>query len=295
MGSKFRFGLLVLDRYTRGVHWPLFCMIRFLTHSRKPPLRPEEALLSLSSSHKCKEFVTKADLQTMFEEDPHTRGFGQFIRHDSLAIGITLLRQRVRSSEDVRVCVGQWFHFSREFMYDYDDNAPADTKFGETRRARMLRLIMGLSGPRNQRSSMWLDSLHRRYDKVLLPYNLNSNHFVVFEIVFRSSRGRYIKVWDGMRSWGTRGGDVGRRQEIKIIQDVFFRGADLEIIAWEDGDPLQETGYGCGPFAFLTLSYLTLGHVPRGWTARDEAVARNFLWGCIMKGELLPLPQLKLL
>jgi hypothetical protein len=180
---------------------------------------------------------------------------------------------------------------------DFDDVVQADVKTTETNRARVLRhMAGGLAGPRDKPSTYWLKLLKERYERVLLPYNLNGNHFIVIEMVLFSLDGRYIKIWDGMKSWGSGRMPPGmcRPKEIITLCDVFFGGDEVEVRLWEHGDPLQDQGHGCGPFTFLVMCFLALDQRPPGWTHHDEAVARSFLWGCILQGELYPLPELKL-
>lgn len=80
-----------------------------------------------------------------------------------------------------------------------------------------------------------------------------------------------------------------------MILDVFFRGEKVPVRHWEEGDPVQEAGNGCGPFAFLIMCSLALGQRLHGWTSKDEGVAKNYLWACLIKGAILPLPRYKLL
>ena len=109
----------------------------------------------------------------------------------------------------------------------------------------------------------------------------------------------YIKVWDGMNGWGKpdgrgRYGDPHDLREVKTLEEVFFHGYDVEVILWEEGDPVQGSGYGCGPFAFLVLCHRAQGVLPSRWTEADEGVARSYMWGCILQGSILPLPKNKL-
>lgn len=228
----------------------------------------------------------------MFETDDSGLA-GRYITHDAIAVGSALLRRRMGKT---RTLVADYFHFSPHYLNDYDDTVQADVKANETNRARMLRTMAGASGPRDRPAAYWLAVLRQRYDRVLLPYNINSNHFIVIEVVLSSLDGRYIKVWDGMKTWGVGRVAPGlwRPQEIVTLCQVFFGGDGVELRLWEHGDPLQDQGNGCGPFAFLVMCFLSMDKRPEGWTHHDEAVARSFLWGSILQGELYPLPQLKL-
>lgn len=241
----------------------------------------------------CQEYVTVRDLVRMFEEDPNCPGHGQFVLHDALAVGISLLRSEPVILQENRVRAGQWFHFSPDFRVDYADDLTASPKYQETRRSKMLRLIAGHVGPRHKPASFWCDFLHDHYDKIILPYNMNRNHFVVFEVAFRSPQGQYIKMWDGMAA-SSSAQLLNVREELDMLREVFFGGREVETLLWQIGDPVQGAGFGCGPFAFLVMCHLAFGKAPEGWSARDEAVARNYLWGCIREGRLLPLPELKM-
>lgn len=259
----------------------------------RPPIAEDTPLCGVTTAtNPCKEYVTPRDLRAMFEADEDGVS-GQYITHDAIAVGIALLRRKVGQS---RTLLADYFHFTPYYLMDWDDTTRPDVKAEETSRARMLRMMWGATFPRDWPSANWLRLLKQGYDRVLLPYNLNSNHFIVLEVVFSSLDGRYIKVWDGMRTWGTGRVAPGTRrpQEIITLCDIFFGGDEVEVRLWEQGDPLQEEGNGCGPFAFLVICFLALGKRPTGWTHQDEAVARSFLWGGILQGELYPLPELKL-
>jgi len=84
--------------------------------------------------------------------------------------------------------------------------------------------------------------------------------------------------------------------EIKALLDIFFDGdgVDVPIELWSQGDPTQEKGHGCAPFAFMAMCHLAQGVIPPAWNLADEGVCRSYLWGCIMAGQVLPLPQPRL-
>ena len=123
-----------------------------------------------------------------------------------------------------------------------------------------------------------------------IPYNLNNNHWIILEVVFRSGDGEFIKVWDGMDTWQGQG-DPRDVRELVMLRHVLFDGRDINVLLWEPGDPTQERGHGCGAFAFMALCHLCQNKRPFAWTAGDEAVCRSFLWGSILKEELLDMPQ----
>jgi len=188
------------------------------------------------------------------------------------------------SKRSGRVLVGQAHLFLPDTLMEDWTDAPGS--FGMTKLALRLRRLLRNNGHTDSptvstpSSENLLRVIREHYDRILLPYNLAGNHFIVFEVALNGPRGCYIKVWDGMMNWS------GRRQsipEIKILLDVFFDGHPIPIRHWNLGDPVQEKGYGCGPFAFLVLCHLAQGQLPWAWSYRDEGVARSFMWGCIMR------------
>ena len=135
-----------------------------------------------------------------------------------------------------------------------------------------------------------MEAIREKCDRLYLPYNLNNNHWIILEVVFRSGAGEFIKVWDGMDTWKEQG-DPRDVPELVMLRDVFFDGRVINVTLREIRDPTQERGHGCAAFAFMALCHLCHNKKPFAWTADDEAVCRSFLWGSILKGELLDMPQ----
>lgn len=116
---------------------------------------------------------------------------------------------------------------------------------------------------------------------------------MVFELALKSDRGRYIKIWDGMNTWGTT--PLTNIPELQAVAQAFFPREPPATYLWQKGDPVQPAGtFGCGPFAALTLAYLCHGLTPPSWTGEDEAVARNYLWACLLRHTVLPPPKQRL-
>jgi hypothetical protein len=168
-----------------------------------------------------------------------------------------------------------------------DDYSPA-------KRSQALTSLLGIE--KDQAAHPYgycLDLIYSKYDKVILPYNVDRG-FVVLELVLKSIQGRYIKVWDGNQLW--MGGDPRRRGEITTLIDVFYGGdSRVPVYVWREGDPKYEHKYGAGAFAFMTMCHRALEAEPMGWTDVDECIARNYAWACILDGAILDFPKLKLL
>ena len=245
------------------------------------------------------EQVDRQDLDRMFSEDPDFPGHGRYIRHDTIHIFAHMLRRRLVRlyKEDSPILLGLAFDFPPNYQERYDNTTINDKKRNETYRATTLRRLLGRHINRGAieflSADQYIEEIHRRFKRVILFYNLNDNHFIVFEIVLQSDRGRYLKVWDGMKIWG-RGRLRKSIPQVKLIIEVFFRGEPTDVYLWEEGDPSQDDGHGCGPFTALTLAYLTYDLKPPAWTHLDEPVARNYLWGCLLKGAIIRPPKQRL-
>ena len=232
-----------------------------------------------------KEFLRRRHVAYIFEESQREPGNGSYISYDPLNIGAVLLHQHLSSIKS-RILVANCDTFSPTFSHNFS-LACSD---GEQARAKTIRLLLRRKKIMIAPWKHYIALLKKDYDCVLMPYNLRQDHFVVFEVVWRSGRGQYVKVWDGMNMLGL---DGRNSKEVRTILDVFFEGEQVPVYVREPGDPVQEVGFGCGPFAFLVMCYLALGHKPRGWTSGDEGVARNYLAGCLFRGKVLPLPRMK--
>jgi len=133
--------------------------------------------------------------------------------------------------------------------------------------------------------------LQSSFDVVLLPYHL-PGHYIVLELCFRGGEGGpYIKVWDGMDTW--RESKTHNIAELSIIREVFFRGSTTIPVRKdrEQDDPEQTEGLGCAAFAFMVICHRALGQYPKGWTSSEEALARNYMWNCIIHSTILPFPK----
>lgn len=162
---------------------------------------------------------------------------------------------------------------------------------GETPRAKNLRLLLRMKYATTFPWDYYVCLIKRDYDRLLLPYNIGGDHFIVFDLRWGEDGG-LIKVWDGMNKLG-KYADPSQRAEVQTLMDVFFGGERVPVLVREEGDPIQDKGCGCGPFAFLVMCYLASDRRPDGWTGDDEGVARNYLGGCVFRGQILPLPKRK--
>lgn len=253
-----------------------------------------EAKLTEMESSESKEFLRRLDLDSMFlEHDTHS-GQGRFICHDNLNLFIHYLWQKVRQRPGGnKVLIGNLNLHPNNFAASFDPLVVANPKTGETNLAKTLRLLLDDNHrPHQMSTSHYIKEIYQRYDKVLLPC-FTPGHYLVFEVTLRSPRGRYIKVWDGLNSWGNK--PIRDIPELQALARTFFPREPPAIYLWETGDPVQPAGtFGCGPFAALILAYLCDGLTPPPWTGEDEAVARNYLWACLLKHAVLPPPKQRL-
>ena len=156
---------------------------------------------------------------------------------------------------------------------------------------RHLAAQNGLQSSNRLTSAQWRELIRDSFDSVFLPFTLHHDRWVIFEVVLRSGRGQYIKIWDLEKTW-QRIRDPSQLLEVKTIAGIFFGNADVNVVQWELGDPtIQEGGHGSGALAFMLMTHLAEGVAPSSWTQNDEAVARNFMWACIRHGKVLALPQ----
>lgn len=225
--------------------------------------------------------LTALDLRCVFEEDPAASGHSYHITAPTVMLGCAIIKSYIRRAKLSMLC-GDLLDFRPSFKADYEGEG----------RGRSLQRLLGPDAAPGKGYGDYLDIILKDKTSILLPYNL-SHHYLLLEVVLRSDDGRMIKVWDGANAWGK--GDPRRREEIKTIRSVFFAG-DLEVpvYVWRKGDPLYGQCAGAGAFLFLFMCYRVLGMKPKEWGAQDEAVARNFLWTCILNGDIATPPRLKL-
>lgn len=162
-------------------------------------------------------------------------------------------------------------------------------------RLRHILQTAGVNVKKGQSHSYYLAEIRERFDRMLGVYYFDS-HFVVLDVDLRSP---WVRVWDPLGLW------VGLLPQqipiIKAILDIFFtpqqRKDPISVILSRMCDaPRQKGTNACGPLAFVTLCYLALGQVPGKWIDMyDEAVARNYLCGCMVLKEILPLPRRRIL
>jgi hypothetical protein len=250
-------------------------------------------LLDLPNPPHGNSILSSDDLCRMFMEDEHDSTCGRFILGDSLCRAISFLQVSAKRSR--RVLVGQSLLFlPGQFLQDWNPvPARASQPANVVKKLQRLLRNNGHHALVTSATEALVDEIWRVCDRILLPYHVNYNHFIVLDIVLRSTHGPYIKVWDGMKLW-QKERSPQKILEIQSLSNVFFKGRDVPVELWRPGDPTQETGYGCGAFAFLVMSHLAQDQLPPPWTCNDEAVARSYLWGCIRNGEVLPLPQYRL-
>ena len=231
-------------------------------------------------------------------DNPSHRGKGHYILQDPIVVFVKLLRDKMSrqpTGGGPRVLVASLTHYQGTGLADaFDFHCVVDAKTRETARAKTLRLMLGQGHSPSTPPSDYVEEMYDHYDKVLLPCFVHGCHFIIFEVALMSDLGRYVKVWDGMEPESNTPTPQWR-QEINAIMEVFFSTeAPAEVILRQPGDPSQGRGFGCGPFAALTMAYLSHGMMPPIWSERDEAVARNYLWACIHKRVVLPLPKQRL-
>jgi hypothetical protein len=267
----------------------------FPTFSTNPP--EDQQLDIVKYARTSRHFVTVRDLRRFFEECRDVRGQGQYILADAINVGVAILNCHFDGKYENQTYAATTLFLTPSFREDFDDVTIADPRKGcETMRGRSLRrLLLPGSGPSDTPTDYFLRKLKSIWSSLLIPYHVNDNHFIILEVAWRSDDGRYIKVWDPMMLWQLRDGRTV--DEIKTLVEVFLDEEDqdeVDIRLWELGDPTQVGGAGCGPSAFLTMCYLFCGVRPRGWSDKDEAVTRNYMWACLISGKIEPLPRLKL-
>lgn len=162
---------------------------------------------------------------------------------------------------------------------------------------KLLRYALGEQDvPRRQSREFYVSRIRECFGKIVGLFHMTDpyKHFMVFEIGLPThEEGPFLKVWDGMDTWANETPETV--PEIQAILELFFtkeERADLPVyIVRAPGDPLQTGGRGCGAFAFIVMCHLAQGEVPKGWTNLDDAMARNYLWGCLMRSRILSLPR----
>lgn len=161
--------------------------------------------------------------------------------------------------------------------------------FGTNNRAKLPR--KGLS------KDACLQFVRERFDRIILPYNVNNYHFLVFEIVYEVEEPQlpYIKIWDSYDLWGHN--DVNDIRELEYLSASFFyEGEKVAFFTQrEEWEPNQGHSTACAAFTFMTSAFLACGQEPPAAKVTDDGFLRNYMWGCCVKGRLLPLPQVKLM
>lgn len=218
----------------------------------------------------------------MFDEDVGVRSQqGCRVTPTTIMLGIAVLRRHVESGA-MGILVGDLLSFRPTYKSDYSVDL----------RGQALARLLGPQAAPGLDQGHYLDAIFRQYKTILLPYNLNQD-FLLFEIVLQSERGRMVKVWDGAKLWER--GDPRKRAEITTIMDVFFGGDKrVPVFVWEKGDPLHGPCSGAGAFLYLAMCYRALGLKLQEWTTIDEGIARSYLWGCLLNGDIMHVPKLKL-
>lgn len=232
------------------------------------------------------------------------------ISADTLSRACQLLRDHIKqhstpSLQDpsTRVLVANSYHMMH--LTSASDKH-IDGQYGQTEKTIALRKLLrfGLAGssvPMNKDRDYYLSRIRRKFGKIVGLFNIckeKFKHFIVFEIGLpRHVGGPFVKVWDGMETWAN---DMPEdRPEIQAILNLFFtkeeRAGVPVFLSRAPEDPSQEHGRGCGAFAFIVMCHLAKGLVPKGWSVLDDALARNYLWWCLMRSKILPLPQRRLL
>lgn len=221
------------------------------------------------------------DLRCTFEEDSEARGHAYQITGATLMLGSAILNRHC-TAENLPVICGDLLDFRPTYATDYSSE----------NRARALERLLGIQEVRDRPYGQVLDLMTATKTSLLLPY-IMGQHYLVFELILRSDRGRMIKVWDGGNVWGK--GNPRRREEVMTLLDVFFGGdTSVPVYVWEKGDPAYAQCHGAGAFMFMIMCYRVYKLRPQDWGTQDEAVARNFLWTCIVNGAISKVPRLKL-
>ena len=228
--------------------------------------------------------ATAQDLVDMFAEDPLTRGQGRIVSGKIIAMALDIIESYLQSN---RSGVGAVSSSLCESFFLPNQS--------ETIRARLVEQHL-LCDQKEQEdlkpASYYIDRLVRSFSRLLLCHQVAPNYYVVFEVVWRSERGRLLKVWDGVGAW-TNQRTPKEIPEVKLLLDVLFEGDEIPVFLSELGEAPCGTR-ASGPFSFMTMSSLVMGVRLKGWRATDEGVARNYTWGCLMKGRLLSPPLQKL-
>lgn len=225
--------------------------------------------------------ATVSDLRCMFEEDQEARGHAHHLTGPSIMLAIAVLRRHIKG-ENLAILCGDLLDFRPTYK----------AYFSAENRASALERLLGADAMPGRPYGYYLDMLLTSKTTILLPYNIDQ-HYLLFEVVLRSDRGRLIKIWDGANLWAK--GDPRKREEVKTLVDVFYSGdTSVPVYVGEKGDPSYSQCHGAGAFLFLSMCYRVLGLRPQGWGPHDEAVARSFLWTCILNGSMGKVPRVKL-
>lgn len=127
---------------------------------------------------------------------------GAYIYQNPLTVGLGwLIEKLVTESQGVpKVLVATPLFFPEDYASMYDEHS---RYHGETYRQRTLRWLVTNATGRDVRlhsSQEYVAWIHAHCSKLLMVHN-SGGHFNVFELVFESHKGQYIKIWDGLDSY----------------------------------------------------------------------------------------------
>lgn len=206
-----------------------------------------------------------------------------------------------------RVLVGSTSHFDdREIRKWYSDQAVSEPMHGFWV-TRVMVTLQGLirHGTRElvvqQTHGAYVDYLQSKFDKILLPYVTDDGHVLVVEINYRAEGGD-IRMWDLVGAF--QGCSLPHVYAVKVLASSFFkRNQDVKASCVRgvtcNSAPLpvdcsEQPAYsGSAAFAFYVMAHLAQDKMPHLAKPEDEGFMRNYLWGCIREGMVLPLPQIK--
>lgn len=183
--------------------------------------------------------------------------------------------------------------------WSFDLPAHNATVEGETQHMRAFRMLLANGTRKSSRSiqrtssEAYINFVRTKFNTVLIPYNKANYHYVLFEINFMNREQPYLYVWDSMDMWA----DYSPTDipQIQTLLSAFFHpGEKVAVkVSRELNTPYQGSGHGCAAFVFFTAAFRAFGLLPPRATVKDEAFMRNYMWGCIVAGKMLPLPELK--
>lgn len=199
-----------------------------------------------------------------------------------------------------RALVGSTDFFTTKRYMDMTSDKPADVGSraipGETWRMRTLRHLIAYGTGQEMICDSFEEYqsyIREAFERVLLPHNLNDNHYVVFDISFKGLGSPYVKVWDSYDSWATIDPEEYKKEmpQMYHLLTLFFNVGEQIPVYYkrEDGEPNQGRTAGCAAFTFFTMVHLAQGIWPSSCTEDDEAFIRAYMWGCIVLGQILPI------